>query len=75
MKFPIIVGEFGSKFEDPRDLIHLQDFSKWMKETFKNPSWLYWAYNQNSGDTGGIVKNNWQDIDWRKVLWLRKNMI
>lgn len=22
--------------------------------------WLWWAYNENSGDTGGIVTNNWQ---------------
>lgn len=74
-KFAVIIGEFGSKFEDPRDLEHLNDFSHWMKKTFARPSWLFWAYNQNSGDTGGIVKNNWQDIDWRKVNWLRQNMI
>jgi hypothetical protein len=22
--------------------------------------WLWWAWNENSGDTGGIVMNNWQ---------------
>lgn len=29
--------------------------------------WLWWAYNENSGDTGGIVMNNWQDLDWNKL--------
>lgn len=29
--------------------------------------WLWWAYNENSGDTGGIVQNNWQDLDWNKL--------
>jgi hypothetical protein len=26
---------------------------------------MWWAYNQNSGDTGGIVMNGWQVRAWR----------
>ena len=26
--------------------------------------WNWWAYNENSGDTGGIVMHYWQDINW-----------
>ena len=26
--------------------------------------WAWWAYNENSGDTGGIVYHYWQDINW-----------
>lgn len=29
--------------------------------------WLWWAYNENSGDTGGIVKDNWQNLNWEKL--------
>jgi hypothetical protein len=29
--------------------------------------WAWWAYNENSGDTGGIVKNFWQDLHWEKI--------
>lgn len=32
-------------------------------------SWAYWAWNANSGDTGGIVKDNWTDIIFEKVCW------
>ena len=32
--------------------------------------WNWWAYNQNSGDTGGIVRNNWQQLDWAKLDWM-----
>lgn len=32
--------------------------------------WLWWAYNENSGDTGGIVYHYWQDINWEKVNFM-----
>ena len=32
--------------------------------------WTWWAYNQNSGDTGGIVCNGWQDLRWDKVNFM-----
>ncbi len=36
--------------------------------------WAWWAYNENSGDTGGIVKNFWQDIHWEKVNFMIAKM-
>jgi len=36
--------------------------------------WNWWAYNQNSGDTGGIVEHNWQDINWEKVNFMIASM-
>jgi hypothetical protein len=32
--------------------------------------WLWWAYNENSGDTGGIVMNQWQELNWEKINWM-----
>jgi hypothetical protein len=32
--------------------------------------WLWWAYNENSGDTGGIVMNDWQDLNWAKLRFM-----
>ena len=37
------------------------------------PSWLWWAWNANSGDTGGIVADNWQDVVWVKISKLSEN--
>jgi hypothetical protein len=31
---------------------------------------LHRAYNENSGDTGGIVHNQWQDFNWEKLNWM-----
>jgi hypothetical protein len=32
--------------------------------------WAWWAYNENSGDTGGIVYHYWQDVNWEKVNFM-----
>ncbi len=74
-KFPILIGEFGSMFVLPQDLKHLDSFQKLMNKYFgKKMNWAYWAYNKNSGDTGGIVKADWYSLEWIKLLWLRRYM-
>ena len=74
-KFPIIIGEFGSFFNDTRDLTFFNQLSQWLKKYFKgNTSWMFWAYNANSGDTGGIVTDDWKGLNWHKLDWLKHNM-
>ena len=34
------------------------------------PSMLYWAWNDNSGDTGGLVDSTWYNLVWIRVRWL-----
>ena len=31
---------------------------------------FWWAWNANSGDTGGIVQQDWLTINWNKVDWM-----
>lgn len=73
-RFPIVLGEFGSMFQEKGDIEFMTDLSLILHNMTKNPHWCYWAYNQNSGDTGGIVKNNWQDLDWLKLRYLMDKM-
>lgn len=76
-KFPIVIGEIGSMFADPKDIEFLNDFAKFQDTKMgkhKHNNWVWWAYNENSGDTGGIVKNNWQDLDWQKLGWLQSSL-
>jgi hypothetical protein len=35
---------------------------------------LQWAYNANSGDTGGLVDETWWNLMWVKLRFLRKEM-
>jgi hypothetical protein len=33
----------------------------------QGPSWAYWSWNPDSGDTGGILQNDWQTVNTAKV--------
>jgi hypothetical protein len=35
---------------------------------------LQWAYNANSGDTGGLVDDTWWNLMWMKLRFLRNHM-
>jgi hypothetical protein len=35
------------------------------------PNIIWWAWNDNSGDTGGLVDSTWRNIEWRKIRYLR----
>ncbi|WIA11531.1 hypothetical protein OEZ85_011642 [Tetradesmus obliquus] len=39
------------------------------EKTGRQPSWFWWAWNANSGDTKGLVGPNttWREVQWTKV--------
>ncbi|KAI8472618.1 MAG: glycoside hydrolase superfamily [Monoraphidium minutum] len=76
--FPILIGETGSAMETAEDKQWLQDFADFINaegeakayNSVPANGWNWWAYNENSGDTGGIVYHYWQDINWEKVNFM-----
>lgn len=74
----LLVGEFGIKNEREANqpagttsaaLKWFTDFAAYMKSRKDGYSWTYWAWNPNSGDTGGILQNNWNDVhQWKLDL-------
>lgn len=80
--FPVLIGETGSAFETNSDKQWLQDFADFLNaeggarayNSIPLNGWMWWAYNENSGDTGGIVHNQWQDFNWEKLNWLIARM-
>lgn len=80
--FPIAVGEFGSKFENPEDLAHLADLAAYMNAQGAGNTgghkpvgnYFYWCYNANSGDTGGLVDDSWMNLQWVKLRYLSDNL-
>lgn len=70
VKFNVVIGEFGTKFEDQRDLELMHDLSTWMKAN-RITNWVFWNYAENGGDTLNLVTNNWQDLNWRVIDWLK----
>ena len=62
---PLLIGEFGIRDEDN------QIAQTWIREFMKfggnRYSWTFWAMNPNSGDTGGILQNDWTTVNQWKL--------
>jgi endoglucanase len=69
---PLLLGEFGGKSVSPKTVE-----CKWQHATVafakKNSlNYTYWSWNANSGDTGGVLKNDWKTVDKAKLKMLRQ---
>ncbi len=62
---PVLVGEFGTMLNDQTDAQWLNLLVNYLGTGINGIHWTYWAWNPNSGDTGGLLggNNNNQD-DW-----------
>jgi hypothetical protein len=77
------VGEFGTKLVDPKDAPWLKALTAYMGGDFNNDgtsdlaagkkgiSWTYWSWNPNSGDTGGILADDWTTVNTAKLTYLQ----
>ena len=70
-KAPVLVGEFGGKSVSPNTVE-----GKWqnalvdyMKHT--GMDYTYWSWNPDSGDTGGVVGQDWTTPDAAKLKMLQ----
>jgi len=64
---PILIGEFGAKNVGP-DTVE----GRWIRQfadylATKGISWTFWAWNPNSGDTGGVLQDDWKTINTAKM--------
>lgn len=61
---PVLVGEFGTTLADSRDTQWLNALLAYMDSN--GVSFTYWCWNPDSGDTGGILKDDWTTVDTAK---------
>lgn len=66
-KFATIIGEWGGKYEG-RDKMWQDRFAKYLAE--KKFSFFYWCLNPTSGDTNGLLKNDWESPEHGKLAML-----
>ncbi|HEY0805248.1 MAG TPA: Calx-beta domain-containing protein, partial [Pseudonocardiaceae bacterium] len=79
---PVYLGEFGTKLVDPKDAPWLQAITHYLGGDFNNDgksdipagkqgiSWTFWSWNPNSGDTGGILADDWSTVNPAKLAYL-----
>jgi endoglucanase len=63
---PVLIGEFGGKQVDitSKEGIWQRQLIDFIKQ--KNLSFTYWCWNPNSSDTGGILLDDWLNINISK---------
>jgi endoglucanase len=74
--YSVVIGEFGGKYGhggDPRDQL-LQDALIDYMDGKGMTDFFYWSWNPNSGDTGGILRDDWKNVWQDKVDLLRTLM-
>ncbi|MBM9474887.1 cellulase family glycosylhydrolase [Nakamurella flavida] len=54
---PVLLGEFGTKLETESDRAWLRTLVGYLGEN--RISFAFWSFNPNSGDTGGLVADDW----------------
>jgi endoglucanase len=61
---PVWVGEFGTKDQSASDQQWFASITSYMKS--KAISFAFWCWNPDSGDTGGILADDWQTVNTDK---------
>jgi endoglucanase len=63
---PILVGEFGSTLVDSRDTLWMKALMSYLGTGVNGMSFTYWSWNPDTGDTGGIVGDDWNTVNQAK---------
>lgn len=70
---PVLVGEFGSTLRDPRDVQWMTALVSYLRTN--GMSFTYWSWNPDSGDTGGIVQDDWVTVNTNKQSILQPALV
>ncbi len=62
---PVWIGEWGSKLDIAKEVQWATALRDYVKS--KGLSWTWWTWTPNSGDTGGILKDDWTSVQQAKL--------
>jgi endoglucanase len=83
---PVLVGEFGGRLETSQEKAWMAKLIQYMNGDLdgngtldlgagkQGASWTYWAWNPTSGDTGGILKDDWTTVDTNKFNQIKAGL-
>ncbi|MFD9129653.1 cellulase family glycosylhydrolase [Kitasatospora sp. NPDC059571] len=71
---PVWVGEFGTTLQSTVDQKWLKALVQYLRPTATYGAdsfqWTFWSWNPNSGDTGGILNDDWTTVNTTKDAYL-----
>jgi endoglucanase len=66
---PILIGEFGTRLQTEKDRQWFQKLGNYIQA--KHLNWTFWSLNPNSGDTGGLLLDDWLSVQQEKQNLLK----
>ncbi|MEE2925782.1 MAG: cellulase family glycosylhydrolase [Chloroflexota bacterium] len=71
---PVLVGEFGGRETtvDTKEGRWQRQFMDYLSQ--RRISFTYWSWNPNSGDTGGVLDDDWRTVGTEKLALLQQLM-
>ena len=67
--YPLAIGEFGGRYQN-KDRDWQNAFVQYLQDR-NIRHFFYWSLNPNSGDTGGLLLDDWRSVDNDKLALLR----
>jgi endoglucanase len=67
---PVLLGEFGTTLVDPKDRTWLSMLMQYLGKGTGGIDFTFWTLNPNSGDTGGILNDDWTTVNTTKQGYL-----
>ena len=71
---PVLIGETGARMTDQNDAVYMDALFGYLNElsdlapASANVTW--WGWNPNSGDTGGLLADDWRTLHDDKLAYL-----
>ena len=71
---PVLLGEFGGRSVDASDVegVWQRSLMEYLKSN--KISYTYWSWNPNSGDTGGVLADDWSTVNEDKMALLKSHL-
>ncbi len=64
---PVFAGEFGSRLATTSDQQWFAKLTSFLGTGASGIGWTFWSWNPDSGDTGGILQDDWRTVIQSKV--------
>ncbi len=63
---PVWVGEFGTRLQTQADKEWFNSLISYLGTGASGFNWTFWCWNPDSGDTGGILQDDWRTVNAAK---------